>query len=253
MNVLSEAERDGLALEAQKRSGSDIVLEYPVPAAGVTVYLCRLTDDDFRSAVDAFFSEDKGRSETQTNVAISKSRLRPEQGELSAACEAVPGLTRALWGQVERLAGGSEEFLKVVEVTPSLDDSAVAALGIEPARLAALRKQYPHPGQLRIASYRDDELDIAWACVLKLPGATATRLMNEHRKERGHETAVTFAINSIVEPARDAVVGFVRGEYKIGPCLWPTLALWAQTAAVARPTILRPRSKPSGTSTPQPT
>jgi hypothetical protein len=247
---LSEAERDGLALEAQKRSGSDIVLEYPVPAAGIYVYLCRLGNDDFRDVVDGLMSGDKARRETGRNVALAAARLAPSQRELADACAAVPDLDIALWGAVERLGGGNAEFLQVVDVRPTLDASAVSALGIDPTRLDALRKLHPHPGQLKIASYRDDELDITWACVLKLPGSQATRLMLEGMAERGHETAATFAVNSIVEPGREQAASFVRGEHRVASCLWPALFTWAKTAAAARPTILRPRSTPSATLTP---
>jgi hypothetical protein len=247
---LSEAERDGLALEAQQRSGSDIVLEYPVPAAGTHIYLCRLGNDDFRDVVDAGMSGDKARRDTARNVALAAARLAPSQRELADACAAIPDLDVALWSAVERLGGGNTDFLQVVDVRPTLDASAVAELGIDPARLDELRKRYPHPGQLKIARYRDDEMGIAWAAVLKLPASQSTKLMLEGMAERGHEVAVTFAINSIVEPAREQVAAFVRGEYRIASCLWPTLFMWAKTAAQARPTILRPRSTPSETSTP---
>lgn len=254
MKKPSEAERDGFATEAQRRSGSDIVLEYPVEAAGITVYLCRLSDDDWRDAMNALTSPDAGTRETGRNVALARARVWPDQETVSAACADVPMLREHLWDQVERLAGASAEFRRVVDVTPSLDDSAVLELGIDPARLNALRRAHPNPKTLKIASYRDDEMGIAWACVLKLPSDAARRAMLQGLADRGHECSTTYAIASLVEPPRDgeASVKFVRGEHRIAAALWPPLYAWADTAAAARPTILRPRSKLSATPMPQP-
>lgn len=253
MRQPSETERDGLAAEALKRSGSELVLEYPVEAAGITVCLCRLNDEDWRAAADAIFTGDRALKDTGVGTAIARARLWPEQEAVRAACAEVPNLRDHLWSAIERLGGGAVEFLRVVDVTPTLDESAVRELGIDPGRIAVLRKQYLNPKMLKIASYRDDEMSIEWACVLKLPSDHVLRTMLDNVRQRGHEAATTFAVNAIVEPGREGVAGFVRGENRIAQCLWPTLTAWAQQAAAARPTILRPRSNRSGTSTPQPT
>jgi hypothetical protein len=238
-----------LAAEAIRRSGRPDFIEYPAEAAGTSVVVCRLGDDDQRAFIDGRLSQDKGVRGTSKKVALSKARLWPEQSVVNAACETVPGLDDKLLQQVERLGGGDTEFLRVVEVRNTLDDSAIAELGIEPAVIKSLRTKYPHEGQLKIACYRDDELEIAWSCVLKLPGDRAKNLMLEGLHERGHETVTTFAVNCVVWPERDAAASFVRGEYRIAPCLWPALYAWAQTAAIARPTIWRPKSIASATST----
>jgi hypothetical protein len=243
---------EALSVEAQKRSGRPDLVEYPVAAAGTSIVLCRLSDDDHRDLVNGAFSSDDGARATAKNVALSKGRVWPDQPTMTAAIEAVPGLDKQLLKQIERLGGGDVAFLTVVDVRSTLDDSAIQALGIDPLQLQKLRKEYPHEGQLKIASYRDDELEIAWSCVLRLPANSALGLMLEGLNERGNETAVTFAVNAMAWPPREEASKFVRGQWRIAACLWPSLYAWSQKAALARPTIWRPKSVAFGTSTAQP-
>lgn len=239
---------EALLAEAQRRSGREDVIEYPVDVAGTSVILCALSPDDWRAAVNGIV-RGGGEGKTATNVALSRARLRPEQTELRDLCAAVPGLADKLYQQVERLHGADTTCLTVVDVDDNLDDSAVVALGIDPQRLAVLRREYPHRGQLKIAAYQDDELEVAWACVLKLPRTAALGQVEEGLRERGHETVVTFAANALAEPAGDAGAAWLRDRPERAMCLFPRLWAWAKTAAAARPTILRRSSKGTG---PQP-
>ncbi len=244
---------EALFAEATRRSGRPDISEYPVNAAGTVIVLCRLSDDDHRACINGLLSQDVGIRDTARNVALSKGRVWPDQATMNAAIAAVPGLNKALLSEIERLGGGNTSFLKVVDVGPNLDDSAIAALGVDPSVITRLRREYPNEGQLKIASYNDDDLEIKWSCVLRLPNSHALDLMMEGLHERGHETAVTFAVNAMAYPERDEASKFVRGQWRIGSCLWPVLYAWAQTAAKARPTILRPKSLASATSTAPPT
>jgi hypothetical protein len=241
---------ESLYAEATKRSGRPDCVEYPAPAAGTSIVLCRLSDEDQRKFVDGACSSDEGIRETARAVALSAARLWPDQSTFLAACEAVPGLDKACMSQVERLGGGAVEFLRVVDVTKTMDDSVIASFGVDPGTIAALRKQYPHEEQLKIACYRDDDLEIAWSCVLRLPGDRATDLMLRDVNVRGNEAITTFAVNSVVWPEREQAASFVRGQYRIAYCLWPALFSWAQKAARQRPTIWRPKSQNSATSIP---
>lgn len=240
---------DSIEAEARRRSGRGEFIGYPVDAVGTEIILCRLNDDDHRAFINGILSGDKGVRATSRDVALASARLWPEQGALLAACEAVPGLSDKLVQQIERLGGGANEFLRVVDVTPTLDDSAITLLGIDPGVVRSLRITYPNEGQLKITSYRDDDLSISWACVLRLPNSRAYDLMLEGLNQRGHEVVTTIAINCMAWPERESAASFVRGEYRIAPCLWPTIYAWGQMAANARPTIYRPRLTPSKTST----
>lgn len=242
-----------LFAEAQKRSGSLQISRYPVPAAGIVIVLCRLNDEDHRDLVNGISATDAAQRATAKNVALSKARLFPDQEQMLAACEAVPGLASCLLQEVERLGGGSSEFLQVVDVRGSMDNSAIEALGIKPGDLEAVRRKYPHDEQLKIASYNDSELGIRWSCILRLPSDRLTDMMLENVNERGNETITSFAINCLAWPERESASSFIRGECRIASCLWTTLYVWAKTAAKKRPTILRPKSIDSGTSTAQPT
>jgi hypothetical protein len=242
-----------LSAEAQRRSGRPDLAIYPVPQAGTVVVLCRLSDNDHRAFVDGLCSQDAGTRATAKNVALAAARVWPEQGIVAAAIDAIPNLDKALMQEVERLGGGDVQHLQIVDVRPSLDDSTAIALGIDPAALAKARKQYPHDGQLKIASYSDTELEIQWACILRLPRSAAADSALAGLNERGHETVVTFAINCMAWPERDQAASFVRGQYHIAFCLWTTLYAWALVAAKQRPTIWRPKSSVLETSTQPPT
>ncbi|MBK9263057.1 MAG: hypothetical protein IPM54_25045 [Polyangiaceae bacterium] len=244
---------DALYAEAQRRSGRPDIIEYPVPQAGTSIVVCRLNDDDHRALINGMTTGDEGERATARSVALAAARVWPNQETMTAAIEVVPGLDKALMNEVDRLGGGDLRQLKVVDVRPSLDESAIAALGIDLPCIRALRRQFPHEGQLKIASYVDDELDIRWSCVLRLPSSSATDLMMTNLKERGHETTVTFAVNCMAWPGRDEAAKFIRGQYRIASCLWPVLWAWSLEAAKQRPTIWRPKSVASGASTTPPT
>jgi len=240
---------EALFEEATRRSGRPDIIEYPVPQANTVIVLCRLTDDDHRKFVDGVFSQDEGVRATARNVALAAARVWPDQATMNAAISAVPGLDKALVQQMERLGGGDDTLLRVIDVRSSMDDSLIASLGVDPAVVAQLRKEFPNEGQLKIAAYNDEELEIKWSCVLRLPSSSTVNLMFENMRSHGHETTVTFAVNSMAWPNREAAPGFVRGKHRVGSCLWSTLFVWANQAAKARPTILRPKSNVSATLT----
>jgi hypothetical protein len=242
----SESERDALALVALERSGSEDVIEYPVPLAGFSVALCRLSAEHWRAYIDGAYKGDGRNARAQ---AIARARLWPPQGDVSAACQAIPKLAEHLAEQIERLHGAQSDCLRVVEVDANLDDSAVAELGIEPARLAALRKRYPNPKQLKIARYEDDELDIRWVVVLRVPNDMAHDMAKGSMRARGHEAAVTYLVNALAEPEGKAAEAFVAERPPVAACLFPTLLTWAETVAAERPTIWRRKSPASATST----
>lgn len=242
----SETERDGLVLEALKRSGSEDLLEYPVPLAGTSIVLCQLTHEHWRAFVDGV---GQGQGRNARAQAIARARVWPSQTEVSAACRGVPKLAEALAGQIERLHGGDSTYLSVAKVDDTLDDSAIAEYGVAPERMAELRRRYPFPGQLVILSYHDEELEIRWSCVVHAPDDDTYNRAQESYKARPHETAVTLLVNMLAEPQGKAAEAFVAERTAMAACVFPTLWAWGGTLAAERPTVWRRKSTASATST----
>lgn len=236
MRTASKAERDGFALEARNRSGLSRVLIRPITAAGTEVALCALSDVDWKTLQDGLANADDGRRQTARNIALAKARLWPDQNTFREACERIPGLAGNLLADLERVSGASDRMLSVVDVVDTLDASAIAAMAVDPNVVAALRNEYPHEGLLKIASYRDPDMRIKWACVLALPNDAIVDLALDDIRSRGYAAQEQLACACIADVKPELRAAFVRGPNRIATALFPALYMWVRTVAAERPT-----------------
>jgi len=240
----SEEQRDGFGLLARERSGSEDWIEYPVTVAGISIALCQLSLEHWREFQDDVY---KGNGRNARAKAIARARLWPTQQEVADACAATPALADRLVGVIERLHGAGSEYLTVIEADGALDASAIAAMGIDPTVVAELRRRYPHQQQLHLAAYRDEELDIAWSCVLKLPDDHAHDTVKSSLRERGYEAVATYAANALAYPGGADAGTFLAANPGAAARLMPSLYAWGETAAAARPIVSRRRLRASAT------